>query len=640
MRAVRRFYFYLVTLISLEVVLWGIYSILSSIWNAPTAAGMNTLISQGLAQIIIGFPFFWLHWRTVKQDANQNIEEKQSYIRAIFMYGLYLATLIPIIISITTLLRCLFLNLAASTSAYQSYISTHQPLDSVTSILLNGLVWFAVYRMLKQEWNQQPIPQSLQHIRRIYRYVWLILGIGFLVSGIQLLFNNLLTSIPEWEVINNTSQIYNITQTLVAVILWAYTWQIIRSSFLEDNEKKSILRVVIFLGITWISTAFVLSLCGILINPLIQWALGEKFTLISFINQYANSIASLLPFAVLWGYYGKQLKGTFLDEPNIPRQKGLQRLHSTVLALAGNIVTFIGCWTLLVLLVDAIFAKNIMGAGMRVQFSSGLAELIIGIPLWYSHWKILQKDATTLDEFGQHARHSTIRKAYLYLIIFAAVIGLMAAGGILIYQGSIAILGNPMDDLFYICVKQIFLISLILVWFSYHRSSLQQDQKSIQSTLAERYASFPVLILEQAEDIQFFDQLKTLITHQLSGLPVKRISPEENDLIEIDEKITALIITNKHLLSLSEPIRKQIQTFSGRLIIIPISPDSVTIIGYSTKSMPELVKATTNTLQHMAELRTSEAVPVLNGWAIAGYIFGAIITLYLLLMLFASFYIP
>jgi hypothetical protein len=634
MRAVRRFYFYLVTIISLELVLWGVYALISNIWNAPGSDTLADLMARGLSQVLIGFPIFILHWRTIQHDYQQDPEEKSSIIRAIFFYALRLATLIPVYISSVILLRCFFMGFMASQSAYQSYLSTHKPLDSLTNIVLNVLVWIGTEVLLRMEWKKETQPDSLHILRRIYRYVWMILGIGTLVSGIQLILANFLSIVPEWNEINSTVVVNGITMILVATPVWIWTWQLIRASFAHEQDRKSAIRLITFLSISLISLAVVLSISGMMINYLLQWILGKPSTLIVFVNQYANLLATLIPFTVLYAYYRKRLSEALQDETNPVRQKSLLRFYATLLSFAGNALTFLSIWTFLVLLADSTLGAQIPIPGWRIQLCNGLAELAIGLPLWLRNWSKLQMEAQETKEVGQHARRSVVRKTYLYLIIFAAVIGIMSAAGLLIYTLVNTAMGKPFDNLMLFCVKQIFLLGLIAVWLIYHQRILRQDSAGKSLLLEQRYAEFPVLILEEDDELGFYDQAIEKIQRHLPKLSISRSNVTSATMPQDFNVFATILLSGKLMAALSEKIHHDLQQYSGQLLVIPGSGEKLTFIGAPIQKTNDLIKQLMDTLQTLAEGDQPKTTSPINGWAIVGYGFGALLILYFLMALF------
>ncbi|NCP16648.1 hypothetical protein GW866_06355, partial [bacterium] len=96
MRTIRRLYFYAVTLVSLEVVLWGLIGLARSAFSTHIVGGGAARLAQALALILVGVPVFGLHWWVAQRGARADMDEHASGVRAFFLYAVLLATLIPI----------------------------------------------------------------------------------------------------------------------------------------------------------------------------------------------------------------------------------------------------------------------------------------------------------------------------------------------------------------------------------------------------------------------------------------------------------------------------------------------------------------------------------------------------------------
>ncbi len=80
MKSIRRLYFYLVALISIEVVLWGLVGLLRSIVDQTVSGGADTL-AQALALILVGVPIFLVHWMWAQRASARDEEVKTATIR-------------------------------------------------------------------------------------------------------------------------------------------------------------------------------------------------------------------------------------------------------------------------------------------------------------------------------------------------------------------------------------------------------------------------------------------------------------------------------------------------------------------------------------------------------------------------------
>jgi hypothetical protein len=108
MRTIRRLYFYLVALISLETVIWGGIYLARTLFNIGILSQISDL-AGGFSLVLVGLPIFLLHWLLAQHDAARDEEEHSARIRALFLYAVRLATLAPVVLNIAAILERLLL---------------------------------------------------------------------------------------------------------------------------------------------------------------------------------------------------------------------------------------------------------------------------------------------------------------------------------------------------------------------------------------------------------------------------------------------------------------------------------------------------------------------------------------------------
>ena len=156
MRTVRRLYFYLVTFISLEAVLWGLIQLVRTYTENFQGTFGTNLLARGLSLVLVGLPVFWLHWSKVQRDAQHEEEEQTSLIRAVFLYGVRLATLVPVFQNLLAIADRTILSLLGI-SPNLAWIGADQNLyDNLIAIVINLLAWFYFGKILQKE-SESPI---------------------------------------------------------------------------------------------------------------------------------------------------------------------------------------------------------------------------------------------------------------------------------------------------------------------------------------------------------------------------------------------------------------------------------------------------------------------------------------------------
>ena len=185
MRTIRRIYFYLVSFISILTLVWGITNLLRSIANRQTTGDQSTILSAGLAQILVSIPIFLLHWLIVQRDARKSEEEKNSLVRALFFYAISISTLIPVVQNFMALLNRLLLQ-GVRLNPQRAVFGGNQSLsDNLIAVVVNLILAVYFFRILQSEWSTSTDNGNLVDLRRLYRYVWMLYSLGLTVLGVQ-----------------------------------------------------------------------------------------------------------------------------------------------------------------------------------------------------------------------------------------------------------------------------------------------------------------------------------------------------------------------------------------------------------------------------------------------------------------------
>jgi hypothetical protein len=137
----------------------------------------------------------------------------------------------------------------------------------------------------------------------------------------------------------------------------------------------------------------------------------------------------------------------------------------------------------------------------------------------------MQAEATAQDELGDHARRSVLRRSYVYLVLFASVIGGMATAVGLVYQLIVAALQGVTASDFANTVlnlaQLLFLFSVVLV---YHLSVLRRDGAAKADTLEEKQGVYRVLVVDSGDG--FADSVRAALMKLGSKVQVTVTSPD------------------------------------------------------------------------------------------------------------------
>ena len=285
---------------------------------------------------------------------------------------------------------------------------------------------------------------------------------------------------------------------VVGTPVWVYSWRVIQNSLTDPAEMGSTLRLVVLYLLSLGGVITVITAAWMVIDTILNVLLGQALSSAELIQKIGGPISIAIPLGLVWAYYGYWLNRHIEAAGDRVRQAGLKRLYNYILAFIGLVVSFVGMATLVSFLIDMLTGFGIVFSDfMRNSLASSLASLIVGLPLWLVMWTPMQAEAIFQGELGDHARRSLVRKAYLYLALFASVIGGMATAVGLVYNLLRALLTGDTGPDF---ANNILILTQLLVLFGvvllYHLSVLRADGASTADLLAEKQKEYPLLVVD------------------------------------------------------------------------------------------------------------------------------------------------
>ena len=567
MRTIRRLYFYAVTLISLEVVLWGLIGLLRSIFSAELVDTADVL-AQALALVLVGLPIFLFHWLWVQRRAAKDEEERSAGLRAIFFYGVLLGTLIPVVQNLLALINRTILGISniSYERAFLGGFQTWQ--DNLIAVFINALVALYFWNVLKDAWKSLSDSETFADVRRLYRYLWLLYSLLMVVFGAQQILRYVFyLPVPESLLVDVGREIFanGLTLLLVGTPLWIYVWRICQDALSDPAEKGSNLRLGVLYILSLGGIITVLSAGGTLLDIVLRWAFGESMEGYEFFRDIGGPISLAVPLAAVWAYYGGWLKHQIDLDENPVRRGGKQRLYSYILSTLGLGASFIGVALLLSFIIDLSTSNAFWGDALRSRLTGAIATLVVGLPLWLTTWRPLQAEALAEGDLGDHARRSTIRRTYLYLALFAGVIGGMGTAVGLVYLVINTILTREVDpDFVARLLNMLQLLVLFVVLLLYHLNKLRHDGAQADQTLETRQREFPVLVLDPGDEA-FVKAITKAMGKHAPGVPVVVQPLDKSGKLE-DSK--AIILPASLALNPPASLRKRLNAFDGEKVVV------------------------------------------------------------------------
>ena len=619
MKSIRRLYFYLVAFISIEVVLWGLVGLLRSIAEDTISGGADAL-AQALALILVGVPIFLIHWLWIQRASGRDEEEKTATLRAVFFYAILLATLIPVVQNLLSFIDRAFiqgagLGLGRAFSAFREQTLA----DNLIAIVMNGIVATYFWNILQGEWGTLSDKENFTEVRRLYRYIWMLYGLLMTVFGAQQVLR-FLFYIPG-DVLGELGRevlVNGVALLVVGTPIWVYSWRVIQVSLVDPAEMGSILRLGILYLLALGGVITVITTASMVVNAIMTWLLGADWTFRDFIQQIGGPISIGLPLGLVWAYYGYWLKRHIEAVGDRVRQAAMMRLYNYILAFMGLVVAFIGVATLFAFIIDMVTGLGIlMSDSTRGTLATSISSLIVGLPLWLIMWRPVQAEAMAQGEMGDHARRSVLRKVYLYLALFASVIGGMATAVGLVYQLIRVLLGGDTGSGFVNDVlnfiQLLFLFGVVLI---YHLNVLRLDGTSTADSLADKQSGYAVLVVDSGNG--FVETIKAALVKLGSKVQVTTTNPD----MKPDGDFNAILLNG----SLAVDSPEWIRSFSGSRIVVQNETKDILWTDDAVQAAQSIQQ-----LAEGQEIRRQKLGR--SAWTIVIYVFAGLFMLELLILL-------
>ena len=569
MRTIRRLYFYLVAIISMEVVLWGVIGLLRSILSSAVVDMANAL-AQALALVLVGVPIFLFHWLWTQRAAIQDEEEQTASLRAIFFYAVLLATLIPVLQNLLALINRWILEVA-NINTSRAILGGYQIWqDNIIAIIINTVAAGYFWKALQNNWKSLPYLENFTDVRRLYRLLWLLYSLMMVILGAQQTIRYIFyLPVPENVLGEVGREMFanGLTLLLVGTPLWVYTWRICQEAIASPAERESNLRLGVLYLLSLGGVITVLSAGGTLLDLILRRVFGESLRTYEFINQAGGPISLGLPLAGVWAYFHGWLEEQIQSDGDEPRRMGKRRFYYYLLSVLGLAATFIGVAVLLSFVVDLSTSSALWGDALRSRLTGALATLTVGLPLWLFTWRPIQAQALSAGEMGDHARSSTLRKAYLYLAMFAGVIGGMVSAVWLMYTVINALLAREIiSDFISSLLNAAQLLGLFAVLLIYHLRCLRQDGELVAQTVDSRLHRFPVLVIDPGNEL-YVKIITSAINKYAPSIPVTVQSGVKKATKEL-ERTKAAILPLSLVLTPPDALGKWLRLFEGEKIVV------------------------------------------------------------------------
>lgn len=622
MKTVRRLYFYLVALISLELVIWGLIYLLRSIVG-QTVGGAAATLARALALILVGLPIFLFHWLWAQRSAARDDEERTSSLRALFFYGVLVGTLIPLVQSLLSLVNRTLLQVMRLEPGRAIFGGNQTAPDNLIAIAINGLAALYFWNRLRSEWRSLPSRNNFSDVRRLYRYVWVIYPLLMTIFGAQQILSYIFFA-PSGVLgqLTRETLVNGIALLIIGTPLWVYAWGIVQRSVAEATpERESNLRLAILYLLALSGVITVLTAGATVLHILISAALGTQWTFADFTNRLGGPLSIGVPLGAIWAYYGTWLNRHIESIAEPVRQAGMKRVYYYILSALGLGGTFFGVALLIKFIIDLLTGGYLLLTdALRADVGRALGIILAWLPLWLVTWRAVQAEAAAPGDAGDHARRSILRRAYLYLALFAGVIGGMISAVAFVYRLlNTALTGRTDPSFLPALLNDLQLVILFAILLLYHLVVMRRDGRTAAAALAAKQSAFRVLVVDSGAG--FGDSVKQALAKVAPGVRVTVSARQPRG------KFSLMVVSGSK--AVEAPL--WVRSFKGvRVVVLDESDRLLWAGGIAANAIQKAALA----VRQLAEGQGVRQRTAGTGWMVAVYVAAALFGLELLTFLF------
>jgi hypothetical protein len=430
---------------------------------------------------------------------------------------------------------------AANLYTYRAIVGGTQTwIDNLIAIVINLLIAAYFWNILKANWRALTETENFAEIRRLYRFIWMLYGLLMTVYGAQqaLDYAFTLSTGTVLGMIGRETVVNAIALLVIGAPIWFFSWRILQDGLADSDERDSYLRLGILYLLSLGGVIIVLTAGGNLLYMVLRFLFGDGKTWAEFVQDIGGPISIGVPFGVIWAYYGNWLNQQFTFDENARAAQASRDCTPTSCPCLVLAATFFAVASLFSVVIDLITDKAYLGSGgFDAPLASALAFLAVGLPLWLLTWRPMQAQALTEGDAGDHARRSVIRKTYLYLVLFAAVIGGMVSAGGLIFTLINAALGGETGNFVNSILNTLQILVLFVVLLLYHLSVCGRTARRAD-VLEEKQSQFKVLVFDH--DGKFGESVKAVFAKRAPKLQLTVVNA--NEKLAKDVKADAIIL--------------------------------------------------------------------------------------------------
>lgn len=626
MKIIRRAYTYLIALISMEVVIWGVINLLRTIvGHGLVFVGAGTL-SMALALVLVGVPVFTSHWLWIQKN-EQEFEERNSLLRGFFFYGAFGGLFVPVVQNFLALINRGLLAIFDLAPSFAFVGGTQSSVDNLIAIAVNSVIGAYLFYIFSQR-SEPKVREHLTEISRLHGYFWVFYALFFILIGVQQIIYFVLVSENSVVIYKGFSPLVNgLAVVLVGAPLWVAFWAYRQRMDAGEEHPHSAVRLTFLFLFSFLGIIVMLVSASLTAHPLVQTLLQDPRGTKGLIERFATPFSIGLPVAVFWFYFHHWLKHDIAVKYAPPEKRGISRFYAALLALIGLVATLTGLGFFLSVFASYLFGISIFSNAIRDALANSLAIMLTGLPLWLIYWHELDHPQ---NEYLIENTGSLTRRGYLYIAIFGTVIASMISAINLANELLLGVFGEKEAIFGKTELTGLFLTIEFVIFAIYHWRAIREDN----NLLKENEVVLPkvkqgVVLIGYEKSI--LEEILTLVKARIGDAKVRAVSKDElqNTPIAADEVV---------LVSLDEVGYTTNKLSPNNQVVIQTTEGFINAEALGSEDVQTVVKAIIAILYG----KTLPGKPKSQPWQIAAYIMAVLFLIQLLfgmLIMITSFFV-
>lgn len=606
----RRGYIFLISAVTLQATAWAMIYLLRNLFP-PGATAPSTAMAFQIAVIVVTLPIYVAHWRWAERLAARDPDERMAVVRAVYLYGMLAAFLLPWLANAVGLIRsALQLAMRIRVVEFQDQVEPGQSAaDALIALIVLGLLWLYHWRVLGADGQIAPLDGARATVRRLYVLGFCAAGLTMTTTGFIHLLRWVLYQLGRNAAIIQPSQVSltnDVARLAVGLPLWLVCWSwanhLVRGP--SEEERRSALRwlylyVVIF--VTVIAT--------VINGAMIVIGLFRRLLALPATGDIRGPLPVIVGALAVWLYHAAVLRRDAAMIEEQPRQAGIRRLYHYLVAAVGLAAVLIGLGGVVSVLIRLGTMTGLVTV-LKGQLAIFAGVLCVGLPVWLLPWRRSQTSALDPGTEGAEERRSLVRKFYLYVVLLATGITVVASSVYIVYRLVSLVLGvsRPANQGANLAQAIAFALIAGTAWV-YHSHVLRRDGALGRAELVRRAAGLRVVVADVG-DGRFATDVISHLQRELPELtPQLVVVGPEVDEAQLAALREADVIAGPWLITtpggaggtVSEAVAQAVNQSAARKLLVPVRDSGWEWAGVDRWTDEALVGQTVYALRRMVQ---------------------------------------